>query len=313
MTMKPKLLAIGGAHIDRRGQLSVPHVPGASNPGRMREEVGGGVFNAARNAAQLGIDIDFLSVRGGDMEADLVGREIQAAGFEDLSSVFLDRRTASYTAIIDQNGDVITALADMEIYESALPRQIARRKTRDAIDSCDAILTDANMPAEAIAKLLTLAQGKPVFAIAISPAKVVRFSGLLDKIHCLFLNRREGKALAGFGPAENPKAADIFGRLQSHGVRRAVLTDGPSNTHVLDEGCIMQLTPPAARQIADVTGAGDALAGVCTALLMQKLDLERAVAIALAAAALTVERVETVVDLRKTVWFSDVLGALSRA
>ncbi len=194
MTMKPKLLAIGGAHIDRRGQLTVPHVPGASNPGRMREEVGGGVFNAARNAAQLGIEVDFLSVRGGDFEADLVEKAIRAAGFHDLSSVFLDRRTASYTAIIDQGGDVITALADMEIYEAALPRQITRRKTRDAIAACDAILTDANMPAEAIAKLLSLAQSKPVCAIAISPAKAVRLRGALGALDCVFMNAPGGKS-----------------------------------------------------------------------------------------------------------------------
>jgi pseudouridine kinase len=297
MTSKPKLLAIGGAHIDRRGQLSVPHVPGASNPGRMREEVGGGVFNAARNAAQLGIRVSFLSVRGGDVEAELVEREIRAARFNDLSSVFLDRRTASYTAIIDQNGDVITALADMEIYETALPRQIARRKTRDAIAACDAILTDANMPAQAISTLLDLAEGRPVFAIAISPAKVVRFNGLLKRVHCLFLNRREGKALAGPDAAGEPEPAAILDLLRKDGLRRAVLTDGARDAFALEDGRITQLAPPSVRETVDVTGAGDALAGVCTALAMLGRPFEACLETALAAAAATVESRRTVVDL----------------
>ena len=45
---KPVLLAIGGAHIDRRGQVAGDYFPGASNPGAMREEIGGVVFNALR-------------------------------------------------------------------------------------------------------------------------------------------------------------------------------------------------------------------------------------------------------------------------
>ena len=48
---QPKtLLAIGGAHLDRRGRVLGAYHPGASNPGRMTEDVGGGVFNALRNA-----------------------------------------------------------------------------------------------------------------------------------------------------------------------------------------------------------------------------------------------------------------------
>ncbi|TIR65476.1 MAG: carbohydrate kinase, partial [Mesorhizobium sp.] len=49
MPTSPNILALGGAHIDRRGQVSGPYVPAASNPGIMREDVGGGVFNALRS------------------------------------------------------------------------------------------------------------------------------------------------------------------------------------------------------------------------------------------------------------------------
>ena len=145
----------------------------------------------------------FLSARGGDAQGEAVSQAILTAGLEDLSSTFLDRRTATYTAILDRSGDVITALADMSIYETALPRQISRRKTRDAIAASDAVLADANMPADSIRRLLALAAGKPIFMIAISPAKVVRLRGLLGGLHCLFMNMREAKALAGTGPQDD--------------------------------------------------------------------------------------------------------------
>jgi len=290
----PKLLAIGGAHIDRRGQLTVPHVPGASNPGRMYEEVGGGVFNAARNAVQLGVDVAFLSVRGGDMEGDLVEREIAAAGFTDLSSVFLDRQTASYTAILDQNGDVITALADMDIYETALPRIITRRKTRDAIAGCDAILTDANMPEAAIGTLLSLAGGKLVYAIAISPAKAVRLRPVLVQLECVFMNAREAKALT-----ESDDLVLATARVIQIGVKRAVISQGDGPVFLIEGKVAREIAAPKTPAVADVTGAGDALAGVTIAALMQGQDFEAAIRLGMEAATLTVASPKAVIDLRE--------------
>ncbi|TIU13799.1 MAG: carbohydrate kinase, partial [Mesorhizobium sp.] len=50
MMKSPTILAVGGAYIDRRGQVSGAFLPAASNPGTMREDVGGAVFNALRGA-----------------------------------------------------------------------------------------------------------------------------------------------------------------------------------------------------------------------------------------------------------------------
>ncbi|RUZ38845.1 carbohydrate kinase, partial [Mesorhizobium sp. M7A.F.Ca.US.003.02.1.1] len=51
MLKSAKILAVGGAHIDRRGQVSGAYVPAASNPGTMREDVGGGHVGAGHLAA----------------------------------------------------------------------------------------------------------------------------------------------------------------------------------------------------------------------------------------------------------------------
>ena len=128
---KPLLFAVGGAHLDRRGQSMVPFVPGASNPGIMREEPGGGVFNALRLVVQRGVAAEILSVRGGDRIGELIGDAIQKAGIKDGSAVYMDRATPSYTAILDEHGDVVAGIADMELYEVALPRQLLRRKVRE--------------------------------------------------------------------------------------------------------------------------------------------------------------------------------------
>ena len=220
----PKILAVGGAHIDRRGQVAGPFVPGASNPGTMREDVGGGAFNALRNAVCRGAGGSLLSMRGGDAAGDTVARAIAATGIVDLSAVFLDRATPSYTALLDQDGDVIAALADMALYELAFPKQIRRAKVREEVRAADGVLCDANLPATALQRLMPLAAGKPVFAIAISPAKAVRLAGVLQSLSCLFMNRRDASALAGSGADES--IGDIVDRLRRLGLARGVITQG---------------------------------------------------------------------------------------
>jgi hypothetical protein len=114
-----RILAIGGAHIDRTGRLSSPHRPGASNPGHWESTPGGGVFNAARNLARLGHRVALVSPRGGDAAAGQVAAAAREAGIEDCPLTFLDRATPSYTSILEPDGNLVTALADMALYDRA--------------------------------------------------------------------------------------------------------------------------------------------------------------------------------------------------
>ncbi|RWK90093.1 MAG: carbohydrate kinase, partial [Mesorhizobium sp.] len=161
MMKSPTVLAVGGAYIERRGHVLGAFVPAASSPGTMREEVGGAVFNALRCAVRRGVSGSLLSVRGGDVLADVVARAVAAAGIADLSVVFLDRTTPSNTTIFDGDGALIAGLADMALYDLALAKQIRRAKVREAISTADAVLCDANLPSAALERLVTLAAGKP--------------------------------------------------------------------------------------------------------------------------------------------------------
>jgi pseudouridine kinase len=283
---RPKLLAIGGAHIDRRGQVTGTYVPGASNPGRMSEDVGGGVFNALRNAVQRGVDASLMSVRGADAAGENVARAVSDARIRDLSAVFLDRATPSYTALIDRDGEVIAGLADMALYELAFAKQLRRSKARDEAAAADAILTDANLAAEALARVAELAQGKPLFAIAISPAKVVRLSDVLTRVTCLFMNLREAASLAAIGADAGAPA--IAARLGEAGLGCGVITEGGNAVTGFDADGIFAIMPPKPAAVADATGAGDALAGATVAAMMYGKPLRQALREGIAAALLTI-------------------------
>ncbi|TGQ54028.1 carbohydrate kinase [Mesorhizobium sp. M1C.F.Ca.ET.193.01.1.1] len=290
MPTSPRILALGGAHIDRRGQVSGTYVPAASNPGIMREDVGGGVFNALRSVVKRGVSASLLSVRGGDAAAETVASAIAGAGIDDLSVVFLDRTTPSYTALIDTEGELIVGFADMGLYDLAFPKQIRRAKVREAIAGVDAILCDANLPTAALERLVAQAGGRPLFAIAISPAKVVRLAPLLGDLSLLFMNRREAAALAG----ADMSGRDLVDAVKRLGLAAGVITAGSAPVLGFDQSGVFAIDPPAPRQVADVTGAGDALTGATVAALLRGLPLRAALREGVAAAMLAIESAEAV-------------------
>jgi sugar/nucleoside kinase (ribokinase family) len=288
----PHILAAGGAHIDRRGQVSGAYIAAASNPGTMREDVGGGVFNALRTAVRRGAAASLLSLRGGDAAGETVARAIREAGIADLSATFLDRSTPSYTAILDNAGELVVGFADMALYDLAFPKQARRSSLREAAKAADALLVDANLPEAALERLAGLMGPKPVFAIAISPAKVVRLKAITERLTLAFLNRREVRALTGLD--RDAPAAEIVAGLRAAGLRSAVVTAGDHAVVGYDAGCAFQLAPPAPRHVADVTGAGDALAGATVAALLRGQPLRMALREGAAAALLAIESPQAV-------------------
>jgi pseudouridine kinase len=288
----PLLIGLGGAHIDRRGLVIGDYVPAASNPGTMREEAGGGMLNALRNARQRGVSCRIVSVRGGDQAGEMVARVLDEAGIDDLSATFLDRATPSYTALLDAGGELIAGLADMDLYERAFPRIVMRRHVREALGAADAVLIDANMPARAIETVVDLAGTAPVHAIAISPAKVERLGGVLDRLACLFLNRREAERLSGHADPRDAASA-----LMARGLAAGVISAGASSVIGFEAGEVFALAPPAIAEVSDVTGAGDALGGATVAALMRGYSLREAVREGIAAASLTIASPTTVARL----------------
>ncbi|MFA1627878.1 carbohydrate kinase family protein [Rhizobium mongolense] len=307
-----RILVLGGAHIDRRGRISGETAPGASNPGAWFEEPGGGGFNAARNLARLGVDVTMISPRGGDPAGEMVTEAAYAAGINDRPFVFLDRKTPSYTAILERDGNLVIALADMELYRYFVPRRLAIRWVREAFAANDLILFDANLPEETIAAIVSRANslGVPVAAIAISPAKVVKLKPCICGIDHLFLNEAEAAALTGQCPDKPEDWASLLGDI---GLKSGVITRGQRELIAFGKGGTFCLQPPSVETIADVTGAGDSLAAGVLFALMQDLPLEEALRHGVAAAALTVQSPYAVNEKLSAELLVETLALVQRA
>ncbi|WAP68345.1 PfkB family carbohydrate kinase [Jiella pelagia] len=188
-------LMFGAAHVDRRAKADAPYHPGASNPGVLADSPGGATFNAAVALRALGLSVAFLGARGGDDDGRRIAAAIEACGLSDLSVTFLDRKTPTYTAIIDDRGELVAGIADMTLYDRLGPKLLTRRNVRDAIAAARALIIDANLPVETIAAAVEAADARPVAAIGVSPAKVRRLLPFLPQLSALFLSRAEAAAL----------------------------------------------------------------------------------------------------------------------
>ncbi|MBP2238259.1 sugar/nucleoside kinase (ribokinase family) [Sinorhizobium kostiense] len=281
-----EIAVFGGAHIDRRGRIAGPTTHGASNPGTWFEEAGGGGFNAARNLARLGHRVRMISPRGGDASGEIVAVAAAAAGVIDCSFTFLDRKTPSYTAILESDGNLVIALADMGLYALFSPRRLQQRATREILAASDLVLMDANLPCETLRALVAAASGddRIVAGIAVSPAKVVRYRECLPGLDFLFMNEAEARALTGI---ESPAAEQWPSLLRAAGLSGGVVTRGGKAAIAFDRGGAYRVTPPALPALADVTGAGDALASGFLSARLSGLDLAASLRHGIAAAVIT--------------------------
>ncbi len=182
------------------GAAAFSGTPGPAPPIRrlVRGEAGGGGFNAARALALLGHDVTMVSVAGGDSGAALVEAAAARTGVTLNGFTFLDRQTPSYTAILEADGNLVIALADMGLYDLMTARRLKVNWLRETLEQADFILCDANLPGERRSPCSRRTHPPPRhphrrdrhFA-----AKIVRLIPALPALDFVFMNEAEQQQL----------------------------------------------------------------------------------------------------------------------
>ncbi len=268
-----RIACIGGAHIDRHGVLKAPLVPGTSNPGSVTTDFGGVARNVAENLARLGREVVMVSLVGRDDAGESVVAHLRSVGV-DTSLVAAARVTASYTAILEPDGELVLGLADMDLYEKITPAMLEPAMPR--LRECDGWFVDANLPPETLVWLAREKGARLFAADAVSVPKSERLRGILREISPLFLNRAQAETIGGVGEAASGVlTAGARGVLAWMGAESRTMTALPAKPR-------------------DVTGAGDALIAGTLFGLTGGRGFFDAVQFGVAAAAITVESANTV-------------------
>ena len=264
------IVIVGGCHMDVLGRPSGRFEPATSCPGEVWYRPGGVARNVATLVGRAGAVAAFASVVGDDASGRELVSSLAAAGV-DVSGVATapGRRTGTYLAIHDDDGEMIAAVSDLWIYDDfVLPPALLTAGAEPVV------FADANIP---VAALTALAErhGRNLVVDAISRAKAPKLLPLLGHGSTVVCNLPSVARLVGFEASRPREAAEALRRL---GARAAVITGGAQPIAVLDGEALDELVPePVA--VADVTGVGDAqIAGTLLGLACGR-DLRAAVAV----------------------------------
>jgi pseudouridine kinase len=290
------IACIGAANLDRKLRSLATLTMGTSNPARQDESFGGVARNIAENLARLGAPVALTTAIGGDSSGQALLAHAEAAGIDTRGTLRLEHAcSGTYTAVLDDHGQMLVALADMALFDAITPDFLAARAPRRALPALT--VADLNLPLETVAALLDEArrEAAPLVVVAVSQPKMARLPQDLHGLRLLILNQGELETRVGAPIVTDADFAAACAVVQAQGAQDVIVTRGAAGVlYTLPGGAMGQMAATEA-QIVDVTGAGDAFsAAVCWSLFHGSDDLELACRRGLKLSAMTLECEETV-------------------
>lgn len=297
LSEQPGVVVVGGANVDIKARSAAPATQHTSNPGHGSMTPGGVARNVAENLARLGTRTHLIAAVGRDALGDNLLAQTSAAGVRVEFVQRSDRPTGTYTAILDSDGELIVAVADMAATDDLGPEHV--NQAREVIATAGLLVLDGNLSPAVLEYALDLARTAEVRTILepVSVPKAKLASTLVTTERPLFAvtpNRDELTALTGLPTRTDRQLRLAVDSLHQRGVQHVwVRLGGQGSLLSSAPGDAMQI-PAVATTVQDVTGAGDSsLAAFCHALIEGHTPVEAA-RFGHAAAALTIASSHTV-------------------
>lgn len=310
---KQNILVIGDVMLDKFvwGKVSriSPEAPVPVVEITRESHAFGGAGNVANNITTLGGRACIVGVVGNDFEAEILKDELRARTI-DCDGIIIDtvRPTIIKTRIIAQHQQVVRV--DREIkgrFAQEIENKLIER-IEELVPAVQAIIISdygkgvVNMPV--LKRAITLARGKGI-PITVDP-KIEHFLNY-KKVSCITPNL--GEAIAGMRHHEVSEDRDIYElgkkalkKLNSDSV---LITRGEKGMTLFEPGNKITHIPTRAKEVFDVTGAGDTVISTMTLALAAKASLREAAEISNFAAGVVVGKLGTATcspdELRNTI------------
>lgn len=288
-----RILVIGSANQDINLRVVRFPSPGETVIALDRWSVlGGKGANQAMAAARLGADVALIARVGRDYAGNVMMSSLQDAGI-NIEGVETDpdRPTGTADILVDAAGEN-TIVADPGANRGLDTAQIDRHES--LFQQAEICVLQCEIPLETVAYAVRMGKKHHV-RILLNPSPAVPLdSRTLSGIEYLVPNEHELVRLhAGKEPADGAWTPERLRQL----AERSVL-DGAENVLVTlgAEGCIlihaggMRRYPARKVESVDTTGAGDTFLGAFAAALTARMEVDRAIRYAAAAASITVSR-----------------------
>ncbi len=259
----------------------------------------GGAANVAANLRALGAKTEVLGTLGADACGDSLLQILRREGVAADDGAVRSGRAATIVKTrvmcrsqqlcrLDREGPA-SAYALSEAARAALPAKLAAADAVILSDYAKGVVTS-----ETVRLVQSLARPGQIVALDPKPRSGLSFSG----VSLLTPNKAEALQLAGLHGAEAGSASlsEIAARVyEKHAPRQLVITLGGEGMLLCTEGRPGRQIPTAAREVFDVSGAGDTVIATLTAALAAGADIDSAAALANLAAGVVVGKVGTAV------------------
>ena len=290
-----EVVCIGGANVDRKFYMKDAAQLGTSNPAAMSVVIGGVARNIADNLGRLGHSVRLLTVAGNDSDWDLIEQE--SAAYMDVTSVGLlqGKTTGSYSAVLNPDGELVIALANMDVYDSLSVDYIERHDR--LIANATLTVMDLNCPQETVEYVKSRAQlfGTGLAIVPVSSPKMDRMPKNLEGVTWFICNRDEAETYTGLSIVDEDAWKNAVQRLFEAGAENVVITAGAKGVMAGKRGEEVQHYPAIVGvSVEDVTGAGDAFVSGVLHGHLEGMDTGEAIHRGLVNAAKTLESSFTV-------------------
>eukprot|EP01119_Soliformovum_irregulare_P024204 TRINITY_DN8620_c0_g1_i2.p1 TRINITY_DN8620_c0_g1~~TRINITY_DN8620_c0_g1_i2.p1 ORF type:complete len:553 (+),score=169.86 TRINITY_DN8620_c0_g1_i2:157-1815(+) len=279
-----QILVVGGVVVDTISRSLVKHRFGTSNPGTTTSHVGGVGHNIARALTQLNAPLTFVSVVGRDPAGDALLFQLSKANMDTSHIAILDNSTtAQYSAILDETGEMVTAIADMDIFSKMTSAVVLPRLT----SKTPVVVLDGNLPEQTISEILDRATDLkvPTWFEPTSLEKASKCVNHIQKLTYLSPNRDELAEIAHLLRIKmgldddrevHTEVTDAIFLIRTGRLKHLLLKRGsegvtfyssmpwPGTTRAQGEPPVYvskEYPPHLVDKIVDVTGAGDSMVG----------------------------------------------------
>lgn len=291
-----KVVVVGGSNVDLKGYAADEYLSGTSNQGQLTETMGGVGRNIAENLGILEQPTVLLSAVGRDKSGEKL---LQQTAKPQLNLDYVlhssNYRTGTYLAHLDADGELLGAIADMEILTEIDVDYL--RQYRQLLETAAMLIIDTNLAEEVIDYLLQVGTENEVPSVveSVSVSKSRKLIGKLEQIDILTPNLDEILEILQL----EPKSAPLKEKLelvkttyrQQELTTKLLISLGSKGAYLLtpDKAELITTSSVAEDKIVETTGAGDALtAGMIYGLLIGR-ELAVAVELGLEAAGITIQ------------------------
>ena len=227
-----QVVCIGGANIDRKFHIKAGAQLGTSNPAYVTQNAGGVARNIAENLGRLGLEVALISTSGTDNEWTLIKETSSLYMNLETVTQFPEKSTGSYTAILDEKGEMVIALADMDVYEAITPELL--RKSEAYLSNAKCIVADLNCPKETIQFLCHFAKNHqiPLALIPVSSPKMSHLPDDLAGVTWLITNRDETETYFKVEIKDEADWKHAIEKWLQLGVTNVIITNGKQGSMI---------------------------------------------------------------------------------